>query len=156
MVDPKTLSKVPFFADLNDDELKIVATVINKKQFKIGETVFKEQEAGQSLYVLKRGEVKACKLAPDGELLTLTLLKDGDIFGEMSFLDGRSRSATIVAISDVETYVMEKTDFDTLIDDNPRIIYKLLKNIVYTIHAIVRGMNTRYMEMMSYMWGRKR
>ena len=156
MIDPKTLREINFFADLSDGELKTVAEIITKKDFKTGDTVFKDSEEGKSLYIIKSGEVKACKTAPDGELFTLTMMKDGDIFGEMSFLDGRPRSATIIAISDLETYVLGKAEFDTLIDDHPRIIYKLMRNIVFTIHAIVRGMNTRYVEMMNYMFGRKR
>ncbi|MBI4949385.1 MAG: cyclic nucleotide-binding domain-containing protein [Deltaproteobacteria bacterium] len=156
MVDPKLLREQAFFSDLSDAELTIVANVVKKKDFKLGDTIFKESEDGASIYVIKKGEVKACKTAPDGELFTLTIMKDGDIFGEMSFLDGRPRSATIVAVSDIETYMMEKADFETLVDGNPRIIYKLLKNIVFTIHAIVRGMNSRYIEMVNYMWGRRR
>lgn len=156
MVDPKLLRETPFFHDLTDKEVETIATVVKKKDFKLGETIFKESEDGHSIYVIRRGEVKACKTAPDGELFTLTIMKDGDIFGEMSFLDGRPRSATIVAVSDLETYMIEKADFETLVDGNPRIIYKLLKNIVFTIHSIVRGMNSRYLEMINYMWGRKR
>ena len=156
MVDPKMLRDLVFFSDLTDSELATVATVTKKQDFKLGDTVFKESEDGQSLFIIKKGEVKACKIAPDGDLFTLTIMKDGDIFGEMSFLDGRPRSATIVAVSDLETYVIDKFDFETLVDDNPRIIYKLLRNIVFTIHSIVRGMNVRYMEMINYMWGRKR
>ncbi len=156
MVDPKLLREMPFFHDLTDKEVETVATVVKKKNFKLGETIFKESEDGASIYVIKKGEVKACKTAPDGELFTLTIMKDGEIFGEMSFLDGRPRSATIVAVSDLETYMIEKSDFETLVDGNPRIIYKLLKNIVFTIHSIVRGMNSRYLEMINYMWGRKR
>ena len=156
MVDPRLLREQAFFSDLSDAELTIVANVVKKKDFKIGDTIFKESEDGASIYVIKKGEVKACKTAPDGELFTLTIMKDGDIFGEMAVLDGRPRSATIVAVSDIETYMMEKADFETLVDGNPRIIYKLLKNIVFTIHAIVRGMNSRYIEMVNYMWGRRR
>ncbi len=156
MVDPKSLRDYLFFADLSDDELTAVSQIVKRKDFKLGETVFKDSEDGNSLYLIKKGEVKACKTAPDGELFTLTLMKDGDIFGEMSFLDGRPRSATIVAISDLETYVLEKNDFDTLVESNPRMVFKLLKNIIFIIHSIVRGMNSRYVEMVNYMWGRRR
>ncbi|MCR4288237.1 MAG: cyclic nucleotide-binding domain-containing protein [Deltaproteobacteria bacterium] len=156
MVDPKLLRELTFFADLTDNELDVVAKIVKKQDFKTGASVFKESEDGQSLYVIKSGEVKACKTAPDGELFTLVLMKDNEIFGEMSFLDGRPRSATIVAITDIETYIIEKSDFEGLVDNNPRIIYKLLRNIVFTIHTIVRGMNSRYIEMVNYMWGRKR
>jgi CRP/FNR family transcriptional regulator, cyclic AMP receptor protein len=156
MVDPKSLREYMFFSDLSDDELSAVSKIVKRKDFKLGETVFRDSEDGNSLYLIKRGEVKACKTAPDGELFTLTLMKDGDIFGEMSFLDGRPRSATIVAISDLETYVLEKNDFDTLVESNPRMVFKLLKNIIFIIHSIVRGMNSRYVEMVNYMWGRRR
>ncbi len=156
MVDPKSLREYMFFSDLSDDELSAISKIVKRKDFKLGETVFRDSEDGNSLYLIKRGEVKACKTAPDGELFTLTLMKDGDIFGEMSFLDGRPRSATIVAISDLETYVLEKNDFDTLVESNPRMVFKLLKNIIFIIHSIVRGMNSRYVEMVNYMWGRRR
>ena len=156
MIDPKLLSDIHFFAELNDEDLSVIAKVLKEKDFKTGTTVFKEGEDGQSLYIIKRGEVKACKATPEGDLLTLTLHKDGDIFGEMSFLDGRPRSATIVAIAETKVYVLEKGDFENLVDNHPRLIYKMLKNIVFNIHSIVRGMNTRYLEMINYMWGRKR
>ncbi|HBI23267.1 MAG TPA: hypothetical protein DDX84_03445 [Nitrospiraceae bacterium] len=156
MVDPKLLRDINFFSDLNDDDLNVISKVLKEMDFKIGTTVFKEGEDGQSLYIIKRGEVKACKSTPEGELLTLMLHKDGDIFGEMSFLDGRPRSATIVAISDTKAYMLEKNDFEGLVDNHPRLIYKMLKNIVFSIHSIVRGMNTRYIEMINYMWGRRR
>jgi len=156
MIDTKRLRDIPFFADFNDAELDVVAGIATKKDFNTGDTVFKDGEEGHSLYVIATGEVKVCKTAPGGELFTLTILKGGDIFGEMSFLDGRAHSATMVAISHLETYVIEKPDFDGIIDTNPRVTYKLMSNIVFTIHAIVRGMNSRYMEMINYMWGRKR
>lgn len=156
MVDPKVLREMSFFVDLSDDEIEVISKVISKKNYKTGETIFKDNEDGSSLYVIKRGEVKACKAAPDGELMTLTMMKDGDIFGEMSFLDERPRSATIIAISNTEVYCIDKSDFEKMVDTNPRMVYKILKNIIFTIHTIVRGMNTRYIEMINYMWGRRR
>ena len=156
MVDPKILMDMSFFTDLTHDELSAISKIVKKKEYKIGETVFKENEDGTSMYVIRKGEVKACKAAPDGELMTLTMMKDGDIFGEMSFLDERPRSATIVSVSHTEVYSIEKHDFEKLIDAYPRMVYKILKNIIFTVHTIVRGMNTRYIEMVNYMWGRRR
>ena len=156
MVDPKTLRDMAFFTDLNDDEIKAIAPAINKKNFKVGDVIFRENEDGPILHIIKRGEIKVCKATPEGELLTLTLMKDGDIFGEMSFLDGRPHSATIVAIADTEVYAISKTDFENMVEKQPRMVYKLMKQIVFNIHTIVRGMNSKYMEMVNYMWGRKR
>ena len=156
MADTNVLKGIQFFADFTDDELAVVTGIVKRKDFKTGDTVFSEAEDGKALYIIKKGEVKACRMGPNGELVTLTLMKDGEVFGEMGFLDGRSRSASIVAVSDVETYVLEKDDFETIVESHPRVTYKLMKNIVFAVHSIVRGMNTRYVEMMNYMWGRRR
>lgn len=156
MIDPKSLREIDFLSDLNDQEIGVLSTVLKAKEFPVGATVFKEGEEGQSLYIIHKGEVKACKTSPEGDLLTLMLHKDGDIFGEMAFLDGKPRSASIVAIADTRTYILDKDDFETLIDNHPRLMYKILRNIVFHIHTIVRGMNSRYLEMINYMWGRKR
>ena len=156
MVDPKLLRELQFFADLTDEELNVLAPIVRKKEYKTGDTIFRESEEGHSLHVIRKGEVKVCKTAPDGELFTLTLLKDGDIFGEMSFLDGRPHSSTIVALSDVEVFIIDRRDFEGVVDANPRITFKILRNIVLNVHSVVRGMNARYIEMINYMWGRKR
>jgi CRP-like cAMP-binding protein len=145
-----------FFADLTDAEIEVIAKIANRKNFQLGETIFKESEVGQSFYVIRNGEVKACVTAPNGESFTLAMLKDGDVFGGMSFVDGRPRSATIIAVSEVETFVMKKSDFESIVDGNPRLVHKILGKIVYEAHLIVRSMNTRYMDMINYMWGRKR
>jgi CRP/FNR family cyclic AMP-dependent transcriptional regulator len=156
MVDSKLLREERFFADLTDAEIEVIAKIANRKNFQLGETIFKESEVGQSFYVIRNGEVKACVTAPNGESFTLAMLKDGDVFGGMSFVDGRPRSATIIAVSEVETFVMEKSDFESIVDGNPRLVHKILGKIVYEAHSIVRSMNTRYMDMINYMWGRKR
>lgn len=156
MVDSRLLKEVQFFADLTDHELEVIAKITHKKDFELGETIFKESENDLSLYVIRSGEVKAYVTAPDGENFTLTTMKDGEIFGQMSFVDGKPRSATIMAISDVKTFVMEKSDFETIVDENPRLVHKILEKIVLNVHSIVRAMNSRYREMINYMWGRKR
>ncbi|MEE8415632.1 MAG: cyclic nucleotide-binding domain-containing protein [Desulfobacterales bacterium] len=156
MINLESLKEHRFFSDLTDEELSIIAKIITPEDFKNGETVFKTSDAGHCLYLIRSGEVKVCLAAPDGDLFTLTILKNGDVFGEMGFIDATPRSATIIAISDVDAFVIEKEAFETLIDDHPRMVHKVLKNIVHTVHSIVRGMNSRYIEMINYMWGRKR
>lgn len=156
MRDKRELREIQFFHDLSDEEFDVLIPALKRRTFKTGEAVFRENERGETLYVIKKGELKVCKKDPGGDLQTITLLKDGDICGEMSFLDGRPHSATLIALVDSELYLLNKEDFDKLIPSHPFIIYKIMKNIVFTIHAIVRGMNARYVEMLNYMWGRRR
>jgi CRP-like cAMP-binding protein len=156
MIDLSLLKEQPFLNDLTDGELALIATITQKKAFKLGQTIFKTSDYGESLYIIRSGEVKVCMAATDGELFTLTILKDGDIFGAMSFIDEKPRSATVITISDVETYVIERPDAEKIASDNPRILYKLMRNIIRTVHEVVYAMNSRHIEMINYMWGRKR
>jgi CRP/FNR family cyclic AMP-dependent transcriptional regulator len=150
------IKKIQLFDGLTDNELKALSTALQKKNYKRGDTIFKEGESGETLYIIKHGEIKVCKAGVTGEPQTLTLLKDGDICGEMSFLDGRPHTATLIAIIDTEVYQVERKDFESLIEKSPFLVYKVMRNIVFTIHAVVRGMNSKYMEMLNYMWGRRR
>ena len=156
MIDLNLLKEQPFLSDLTDGELALIATVTKKETFKHGQTIFKTSDPGEALYIIRSGEVKACMAATDGELFTLTILREGDIFGAMSFIDAKPRSATIIAISDVDTYVIDRSDAEKIANDNPRILYKLMRNIIRTVHDVVHAMNARHIEMINYMWGRKR
>ena len=114
MVDASVLKDIQFFKEFTMTN-SLLSPVLSSVRILIGvgDTIFKEQEEGTALYILKKGEVKACRMGPNGELVTLTLMKEGEIFGEMSFLDGSVRSASIVAISPVEAYMLDKPGFES-------------------------------------------
>lgn len=151
-----TLREYRLFADLTDDELAAVADITRKQHFSLGETIFATAQQERSLYLIRSGEVKVCMAAPDGELFTLRILKEGDIFGAMSFVDATPRSATAIAIADVAVLAIDGADFEKLTEIHPRAATKMMRHIIETIHMIVHGMNSRYIEMINYMWGRKR
>ena len=66
------------------------------KQFNPGDVIFKEGEPGTSMFIIQKGDVEVHK-SVNGQKVVLATLKDGSIFGEMSLIDGRPRSATVQA-----------------------------------------------------------
>lgn len=154
--DIKKLKEMSFFSYLNDEELVAVKDIITVEEFPAGSIVFDEGVDGHTLHVIKAGEVKVTKKDPEGKEQVLTLLKDGDIFGEMSFLDGRPHSATITAVQNSKILKIEGTDFDAFVERHPKAAYKIMKTIVFQVDSIVRRMNSTYVDMLSYMFGRRR
>lgn len=150
------LKKMDFFSFFNDDELKAVNRILKEVDYIAGKTIFEEGNEGKTLYLIKSGEVKVTKRDPEGREQVLTLLKEGDIFGEMSFLDGRPHSATVTAVHSTRILTIEKPDFDKFIEEHPKATYKIMKNIVFRVDSIVRRMNSTYVDMLSYMFGRRR
>ena len=156
VIEIESIKKEGLWAELTDDELAVIAGIIGKQHYDLGETLFKAAEQDRSLHLIRSGEVKVCMAAPDGELFTLIILKEGDMFGGMSFVDGTPRSATAIAIADVDTYRIDWSDFQTVVDTHPLTAFKVACGIVASAHDVVRSMNARYVEMINYMWGRKR
>ncbi len=86
--------------------------------------IFSESQPGQELYIIQKGSVKITKIVNDNEQL-LALLKPGDIFGEMSLLENKPRSASAIAHEDTVLMAVNTTNFNRMVASQPQIISKL-------------------------------
>src|SRR3546814_3289622 len=73
-----------------------------------GSTIVRKGDAGDSMLALVGGRVKICSTSPDGKELLLNIMKPGDIFGEISLLDGHPRTAEAVALDDYDLLLLER------------------------------------------------
>jgi len=104
MIDLSTLRRIPLFKDFNDDQLSQVLATVSERRFPKHQFVVREGEPGDTFFVIASGSVAVCRISPDGRETILSILKEGDFFGEMSMFDSSLRS-----------------DFLGLIDRNPQI-----------------------------------
>jgi CRP-like cAMP-binding protein len=86
--------------------------------------IFSESQPGQELYIIQKGSVKIAKIVNDNEVL-LALLKPGDIFGEMSILEDKPRSASAIAHEDSVLLAVNKANFKRMVATQPQIITRL-------------------------------
>ena len=133
------LKQCPIFADLSSEELQKVAGSAKEKTFQEGSTLFTENMAGQSLFVIRSGSVKISKMLGEGEERTLALLGPGECFGEMAIVDGGPRTTSAVVVKKAEVLTLEKKDFLALCDGNPKLGYKLMTNLARLIVKRLRG-----------------
>ena len=82
-----------------------------------GETIIRAGDPGESLYVLRSGEVSV-RLTRDGLEKEVALLHDGQFFGEMSLMTGAPRNATVVAVQDADCYVIDRAAMQQILHDN--------------------------------------
>ncbi len=83
-----------------------------------------EAEPGKELYIIQRGSVKISKIVDQNEVM-LAILKNGDIFGEMALLENMPRSASAVALEDTSLLVVNKANFQRMVQTQPQLISKL-------------------------------
>jgi CRP/FNR family transcriptional regulator, cyclic AMP receptor protein len=115
------LKRVPLFSDLDDRELKQVATSMKQRTFRSGETVTQEGTGGVGFFVIDGGTAKVT--VGGGDVRTLGA---GDYFGEIGLIADIDRTATITAESDLRCYGMTSWDFRPLVESNASIAWKLL------------------------------
>ena len=114
--------------------------MIHGVNIKAGQTVIEEQAASGSLYLVKEGELKVARLVR-GKRRELGTFGRGDHFGEVSFIDKKPRSASIVAVKDSALLVLSRKDFETLLRDSPKIQSKLLRALLVDLCEKLRQRN---------------
>ena len=108
--DASLLEDVPFFKLLDSDERTALAGVLDEAAVKKGDTLFQFGDPGDSLYVVRKGEMELFVKDHTGEKIVLAVAKPGDMFGELSLLDNGPRTATALALDDTELLVLDRGD----------------------------------------------
>lgn len=103
------------------------------RTFHEGEMIFSEFEPGNTFYVLQSGRVELVKIIGDIEK-TLDVLYPPDTFGEMAILENSPRSATAIALEEVEALEFNARHFEILLIGNPQIALKLLRTFSKRIY----------------------
>src|SRR5262245_56578379 len=106
--DPRMLRVIPLFTAMDDDERAAIAAIMDEVRFKAGQEIFSADQIGGTFYIIHAGQVELSITDDDGERLVLELLESGDFFGELSLLDGGTRSATATAIQRTDTLVLDR------------------------------------------------
>jgi CRP-like cAMP-binding protein len=104
-------------------------------RFKKGATIIHEGTTGSNAYLILSGSVEVFKKVGD-EKLVLSRLAKGNIFGEMSLVDDKPRSATIVALEDTEVRILSRERFESMLEQNPRAVIPLLKQVFQRVRYL--------------------
>ena len=139
----KFIQKIPFFKVFNDHELnKLVGKQKVFKDCKNGETIFKEGDPGESLFVLLFGTIELIKLYDKGPDAIIMEIQAGTVFGEIAMLTKRKRNLAARA-SSTKVVVMEfsNTFIDKLI---PSVQSKFHKQLLLVLAKNLDTMNMRY------------
>ena len=140
-MDPTLLKQAAIFADLDDGELSRVIEVCREQKFQGAETIFKEGEPGNRLYIIAEGEVRISRNIPGSGEEALAVLKQGACFGEMAIFDRSERSTDAFANTDSRLLTITRSDFELLMDFNRDIAHKVLWAVVRLLSSRLRVTN---------------
>ena len=126
-VDLSLLADVPIFRFLDEAERRTLASLFEERVFAIGETIFHGGEPGDDLFLVKDGRVGVFITSDVGEKIVLAEATRGDVFGEISLLDGGPRTASAAAIEETAVLTLDRDKLFELVQRHPHVALDLLR-----------------------------
>jgi len=120
------LAQVELFEHLNDEDRIRLAGLIDELNLSAGETLFNAGEPGESLYVVRSGEVELFIKDTAGQRIPLAMVGAGEVFGELALLDRSPRTATAIAMADTTLLELDRDDLLLLFESSPTAALRLL------------------------------
>jgi len=116
------LKSLNLFKDTPENILADLAPLMKEMEYEQGTEIFKEGETGDCMYIIQQGNIKIHK----GNT-TLAILKEKEVFGELSLLDADTRSASATADTDCILYKIDQEPFYELMDERPEVAKGFIK-----------------------------
>jgi CRP-like cAMP-binding protein len=132
-MDIQELKMIPLFSELDDKALEDISRMSVRQKYKKDNMVLIEEEIGSTMFIILRGRVKISRISDEGREVILSILVDGDFFGEMSILDGQTRSANAVTLEDSELMLIQRENFLRILRDYPQVAINLLKELAHRL-----------------------
>lgn len=120
------LPKSGLFAFASVGLMRQLGTIATLQHFREGTEVFAQGDPGDAMYFIDRGQLEVSVLTPDGRKMSLDILKDGDVVGEIALLDEGVRTATITAKTESRLWRLSRGDLRAAIADDPELSLELL------------------------------
>lgn len=154
------LGASPLFVGLSPEQLARIARCTRALESKKGETVIREGDRGDAMYILIRGKVQVSRVVT----LSLSRTSVGEAeksfveldssnhpaFGEMALLEGDSlRGATVTALTDISLMALSQEDFDKLCEEDPLLGYRVLRNMATQLSGRLRRSNQDVLKLSS-------
>lgn len=120
------LRSSPLFARLGDAEADAILAHAKIARYPHGAAIFTKGEPGDSMMAVLRGRVTISAPSSDGRQVVLSVVREGEVFGEIALLDGKERTATATAAADCELLVVKRPDFIAVLRRQPELSLPLL------------------------------
>jgi CRP-like cAMP-binding protein len=132
------LGRTLIFGGLEQDDLDRLSTIARESSLQQGDILFEQGDDSDGLYLIVSGLVRVYLTTEDGREVTISLLEDGEVIGEMSLLDGLPRSAGAAALIETRLIFIPRTPFLDLLETRG----KLARLIILTLCERLRSTST--------------
>jgi len=138
--------------ELSEDEAGVLGGLMTSRELADDEFLIVQGTSDDSLHVLLECKMEVVKSTGGGDVAGLAVLREGDLAGELSFIDGHEHTVGLRALSQCHILTLKREDFENVVDENPQLVYKVMRAIARSTHRIVHRMNTEFIELNNYIF----
>lgn len=124
--DPSFLAQIKMFELLNEGDRVALAEVVDELAVPEGHTLFQAGDPGDSLFIVRSGEIELFIKDTAGQKIVLTTAEPGHMFGELAMLDTGPRTATALALTESQVLVLDRDDLVLLFQRQPQAALHML------------------------------
>ena len=135
------LVQIPLFSQLTKRELKKIAVIVHRRHYQKDELMFEMGHPGAAMFIIKTGSIKIVIPAENGGEIELAELNSGAFLGELALLDDSPRSASARVSEESIAYAFFRSDLNKLIESDPVIGSKILKELALIIGQRLKATN---------------
>ncbi len=123
------LKNISLFHGMSEEQMRMVEQRTVMREVRRREVLYLPGDAGDRIYLLKRGVVKISALQEDGREVLLAFLRKGEVFGEEAILDDSPRDHVAEAYEDALVCIITRQDFMDMLRSHPELVFKVTKLI---------------------------
>ena len=131
------LRNIPLFAKIAPSKLKLLAFTSQRLTFNPGDSLFKQGDSGDALYVIMEGDADVLVDTPGGQITVATMGKN-DFVGDIAVLCDVPRTATVTATSQLTTLRITKDLFFQLVCQFPQIAIEIMRGLAHRLDVTTR------------------
>lgn len=144
----RDLSTCVIFKGVDENKIREFSLVVKAQSFAAGTILFDEKDSSDKVYLIRAGKIQISRMTNFGEETIIYVIGPGNLVGELSALDELPRSACATCIDDCELLVMEKKDFQRILQSDHKVSLNLMREISHRLReanrSIVQKLETQH------------
>lgn len=147
----KLVEHSPLGVELENGEIRILAELVEERRLADGDFLIEDGGRDDGLHAILDGKVEVVKRS-GGDYASLAVLREGELAGELSFIDGTPHTVGLRALCDTHVLTLQRAAFEGIIDTHPQLAYKVMRAVARSAHRIMHRMNTEFLELSNYIF----
>ena len=148
----KQIFRTRLGTELSKEEATKLADLMQMRDLKSGEYLIEEGAADDTLHLVIEGNFEVVKSTAGGGVASIAIVREGDLAGELSFIDGDVHTVGLRALCDCKILSLTREKFEKIVDTDPQLVYKVMRAVARSSHRIMHQMNHEFIELSNYIF----